>query len=66
MNFAAMGDSVWEIALKDIVLGERIAIGGFGEVLKGRWMHTDVAVKRLLLGEKNQEACLLYFFQSQS
>ena len=50
-----MADAVWEIAFKDIVLGERIAVGGFGEVFKGRWMHTDVAVKRLLVGEKNQE-----------
>ena len=55
-----MGErNVWEISFADIVLGERIAVGAFGEVLKGRWMHTDVAVKRLLTGDNNLEVCIL-------
>lgn len=29
-------------------MGPRIGIGSFGEVYRGSWRHTDVAVKRLL------------------
>ncbi len=29
-------------------MGPRIGVGSFGEVYRGSWRHTDVAVKRLL------------------
>ncbi|KAL4448958.1 hypothetical protein ABPG77_007675 [Micractinium sp. CCAP 211/92] len=38
----------WEIQPDEIVLGPRIGIGSFGEVFRGIWRQTDVAVKRLL------------------
>lgn len=38
----------WEIQPDEIVLGPRIGIGSFGEVYRGIWRQTDVAVKRLL------------------
>lgn len=38
----------WEIAAEEVLMGPRIGIGSFGEVYRGSWRHTDVAVKRLL------------------
>ena len=38
----------WEIKPEEIKLGPRIGIGSFGEVYRGTWRYTDVAVKRLL------------------
>lgn len=38
----------WEIDADEITLGPRIGIGSFGEVFRGTWRHTDVAVKRFL------------------
>ena len=38
----------WEIPADEIELGPRIGIGSYGEVYRGVWRHTDVAVKRLL------------------
>ena len=38
----------WEIEADELTLGPRIGIGSFGEVFKGTWRHTDVAVKRFL------------------
>ena len=38
----------WEIEADEIELGPRIGIGSYGEVYRGVWRHTDVAVKRLL------------------
>ena len=38
----------WEVEADEITLGPRIGIGSFGEVFKGTWRHTDVAVKRFL------------------
>ena len=38
----------WEIEADEIELGPRIGIGSYGEVYRGIWRHTDVAVKRLL------------------
>ncbi|CAL9180556.1 unnamed protein product [Musa hybrid cultivar] len=38
----------FEIAWEDIILGERIGLGSFGEVYRGDWHGTEVAVKRFL------------------
>lgn len=38
----------WELATEELSLGPRIGIGSFGEVHRGTWRHTDVAIKRLL------------------
>lgn len=45
----------WEIEPDEIVLGPRIGIGSFGEVYRGIWRQTDVAVKRLLDQEVSQQ-----------
>ncbi|KAG9160021.1 hypothetical protein Leryth_005762 [Lithospermum erythrorhizon] len=37
-----------EIPWEDIVLGERIGLGSYGEVYRGDWHGTEVAVKRFL------------------
>lgn len=38
----------WELGPEELMLGPRIGIGSYGEVYRGSWRHTDVAVKRLL------------------
>jgi len=38
----------WEIKPDDLMLGPRIGIGSFGEVFRGTWRYTDVAVKKLI------------------
>ena len=57
VSHVALGDSSassldapdeWEIKPEEIKLGPRIGIGSFGEVYRGTWRYTDVAVKRLL------------------
>lgn len=42
------GDDEWEIDASEVLMGPRIGVGSFGEVYRGSWRHTDVAVKRLL------------------
>ena len=44
----AESSAEWEIEADEITLGPRIGIGSFGEVFRGTWRHTDVAVKRFL------------------
>ena len=44
-----MGDTKdWEIKIQDLEFGQRIGIGSYGEVYKGKWRGTEVAIKRLL------------------
>ena len=43
-----MEQGSWEIKVEDVQLGERIGIGTFGEVYRGLWKGTEVAVKRLI------------------
>ncbi|KAF5181364.1 Serine/threonine-protein kinase EDR1, partial [Thalictrum thalictroides] len=38
----------WEISWEDLVLGERIGIGSYGEVFHADWRGTEVAVKKFL------------------
>ena len=38
----------WEIPAEELELGPRIGIGSFGEVHRGTWRHTDVAIKKFL------------------
>jgi len=37
----------WKIPFQDLEFGERIGKGNFGEVYKGTYLGTDVAIKRL-------------------
>ena len=39
--------SEWVIEGSEIELGRRIGAGSYGEVFRGQWRHTDVAVKRI-------------------
>ena len=45
---AADAADEWEIEYAELVLGQRIGIGSYGEVFKANWRQTDVAVKRFL------------------
>ncbi|XP_010274700.1 PREDICTED: serine/threonine-protein kinase EDR1 [Nelumbo nucifera] len=38
----------WEIPWEEITLGERIGLGSYGEVYRGEWHGTEVAVKKFL------------------
>lgn len=38
----------WEIPWEDIIIGERIGLGSYGEVYRGDWHGTEVAVKKFL------------------
>ena len=38
----------WQIKESELELDARIGMGSFGEVYKGSWRGTDVAVKRIL------------------
>ncbi|XP_068661870.1 probable serine/threonine-protein kinase SIS8 [Aristolochia californica] len=40
--------SEWEIQWEEITMGERIGLGSYGEVYRGEWHGTEVAVKRFL------------------
>ncbi|CAM0913566.1 unnamed protein product [Alopecurus aequalis] len=45
----AMDDvAEFEIQWEEIVLGERVGLGSFGEVYRGEWHGTEVAVKKFL------------------
>jgi hypothetical protein len=45
-----------EIHWEEITLGERIGIGSYGEVYRGEWRGTEVAVKRFLNQDISGEA----------
>ncbi|XP_058108185.1 probable serine/threonine-protein kinase SIS8 isoform X3 [Magnolia sinica] len=38
----------WEVSWEEITLGERIGLGSYGEVYRGDWNGTEVAVKKFL------------------
>ena len=45
---AAEAPDEWEIKPEELKLGPRIGFGSFGEVYRGSWRYTDVAVKKLI------------------
>ena len=47
-NVFSSSASPWQIDPSEISLGPRIGIGSYGEVYKGTWRGTEVAVKRIL------------------
>ena len=50
--------SEWVIEGAEIELGRRIGAGSYGEVFRGQWRHTDVAVKRITnVNESLVEVC---------
>ncbi|KAL2608857.1 hypothetical protein R1flu_027430 [Riccia fluitans] len=38
----------WEIPWEDIIIGERIGLGSYGEVYRGDWHGSEVAVKKFV------------------
>ncbi|KAL5079489.1 hypothetical protein RYX36_007910 [Vicia faba] len=46
----------YEIPWEEITLGERIGLGSYGEVYRGEWRGTEVAVKRFLNQDISGEA----------
>lgn len=51
-------EQVWTIDLSEIEMGEVIGKGAFGEVYKGYYFGTEVAIKKLSFMEEDDE---LYF-----
>ncbi|KAL6861759.1 hypothetical protein ACP4OV_017459 [Aristida adscensionis] len=48
--------SEFEIQWEEITLGERVGLGSFGEVYKGEWHGTEVAVKKFLQQDISSDA----------
>ncbi len=53
----------FRIQNKEIVYGQRLGAGGFGEVFQATWNHTNVAVKQLYL--KNLSETIVQEFQKE-
>jgi serine/threonine protein kinase len=51
-------EDVWTISLDDIEFGEVVGRGAFGEVYKGYYLGTEVAVKKLSIVEEDDELYL--------
>lgn len=41
-------DNDFQIEESELEIGNRIGVGSFGEVFKGTWRGTDVAIKRFM------------------
>ncbi|GAX75441.1 hypothetical protein CEUSTIGMA_g2885.t1 [Chlamydomonas eustigma] len=54
----------WEINHRELTFGPRIGIGSYGEVYKGTWRGTEVAIKRLL--EQNLSASTVREFRDET
>ncbi|QDZ24812.1 serine/threonine protein kinase [Chloropicon primus] len=50
------GDSQWNIKVEDVTFGDRVGIGSFGEVYRGMWRGTEVAVKKLIDQDITEES----------
>ncbi|GFH25143.1 mitogen activated protein kinase kinase kinase 3, partial [Haematococcus lacustris] len=48
MESLQMAGQPWEIDPGELVFGQRLGMGSFGEVFRGEWRGTEVAIKRLL------------------
>eukprot|EP00250_Pteridium_aquilinum_P013536 c21400_g2_i2 orf=780-4208(-) len=48
----------WEIPWEELVIGERIGLGSYGEVYRGDWHGTEVAVKKFLDQDLSGDALL--------
>ncbi|RLN11290.1 serine/threonine-protein kinase EDR1-like [Panicum miliaceum] len=46
----------FEIQWEDLTLGERVGLGSFGEVYRGEWHGTEVAVKKFLQQDISSDA----------
>uniref|UniRef100_A0A453PKF9 non-specific serine/threonine protein kinase n=1 Tax=Aegilops tauschii subsp. strangulata TaxID=200361 RepID=A0A453PKF9_AEGTS len=46
----------FEMQLEEIAIGERIGLGSFGEVYRGEWHGTEVAVKKFLQQDISSDA----------
>ncbi len=44
-----------DINFSELELGEKLGVGGYGEVCKAVWKGTDVAVKQMLSEDVNKE-----------
>lgn len=51
-------EDVWTIGLEDIEFGEVVGRGAFGEVYKGYYLGTEVAIKKLSIVEEDDELYL--------
>eukprot|EP01127_Copromyxa_protea_P020404 TRINITY_DN6833_c0_g1_i1.p1 TRINITY_DN6833_c0_g1~~TRINITY_DN6833_c0_g1_i1.p1 ORF type:complete len:525 (+),score=61.05 TRINITY_DN6833_c0_g1_i1:26-1600(+) len=49
-----MENSVKIIDFEDLTFGPKIGVGGYGEVYRGRWKHTDVGIKRVFKNEQSE------------
>jgi serine/threonine protein kinase len=45
---ASNNDSQWDINVEEVKFGGRVGIGSFGEVYRGMWRGTEVAIKKLI------------------
>lgn len=55
--------SQWELDSSELVLGPRIGIGSYGEVYKGAWRESEVAIKKFM--EQNVSASVLQEFKDE-
>ncbi|BAF19139.1 Os06g0232100 [Oryza sativa Japonica Group] len=55
-DIALDGVAEFEIQWEEITLGERVGLGSFGEVYKGEWHGTEVAVKKFLQQDISSDA----------
>jgi len=55
-KLAQLDQRVKNINFEDLYFGPKIGAGGYGEVYKGRWKHTDVAIKRVFKSEQSGES----------
>ena len=49
-------DSQWNIKVEEVTFGDRVGIGSFGEVYRGMWRSTEVAVKKLIDQDITEES----------
>uniref|UniRef100_A0A0D9WNL8 non-specific serine/threonine protein kinase n=1 Tax=Leersia perrieri TaxID=77586 RepID=A0A0D9WNL8_9ORYZ len=55
-DIALDGVAEFEIQWEELTLGERVGLGSFGEVYRGEWHGTEVAVKKFLQQDISSDA----------